>query len=853
MMSRKQRTNKHFKGADLEEIHTRPTESESIEDEESNFDIHSEASSDSGGFGLQFPPGYLSPNSKPNHSFSSRPTDEERLIMLAKYPNATDDQVNQTLQRQQEIKAARQQQQPQRRVQLQEPPVQQTRVASVFPVDADTGEAWDKENGQNTSRTSQSSSGTRPTNTSFDQVWGADEESPPPNQMDPKPTLWSGLWRRLFPSAPVQDASSSVCEASLVSRQDASLAVSMTSDKTPKISNVDIKARNKRIRHEMGNYTCREKCERQCHRLLQTRQGVCILLLLLVVVLAAVVTAVAAFMSAHTTNRGSASSASSDDDWLNGSQSYYPSEAPNQTESPTNSSWTPLPYPPVGTPVNDTTPTSSPSEPASPTTPTESTLPPTVAPTRQSTFSPTRAPTNAPTKTPSTSPPTVPGATPAPTVKPTRAPTHRPTSRPTSSPTRNPTQSPTKNPTTTPTMAPTISFASTVMEQLGGTLSGTESGQQFGQSVSISENGKVMAVGAPLAVISGKDKAGWVQVYSWSDQVGWEPRGSRLVGRKAGDQFGTSVSLSADGSVLVASEPTYDSDNGSDSGGVRVFKYGSSGNYEAMGSEIIGSEATDNFGNSVSMAGDGQRMIVGVPYHDNGGTKRNISGIAIVYDYVNGEWEETVTFAGTEHYDWFGWEVDSTSDGQVMCIGAPRNVDYGGYVQCYEETGSGSWQALGSAIANKLSPVRYDDNFGLAVRANKDSSGVVRVAIGSPGKNQNAVDAGLVAVYEYDSGKDKWAILGGSIVSESSSQGDELGFSLDLQDNILVVGIPGQAKVERYHLTAKDKWERHPTALTGLDGSTFGYAVRLQGNYLVVGSTETPDDNTGVVNVYMSS
>jgi len=66
--------------------------------------------------------------------------------------------------------------------------------------------------------------------------------------------------------------------------------------------------------------------------------------------------------------------------------------------------------------------------------------------------------------------------------------------------------------------------------------------------------------------------AGYVRVYDWNAGTGaWVQAGADLDGEAAGDEFGQSVSLSADGSRLAAGGPLNDG-NGTDAGRVRVFK-----------------------------------------------------------------------------------------------------------------------------------------------------------------------------------------------------------------------------------------------------------------------------------------
>jgi hypothetical protein len=388
--------------------------------------------------------------------------------------------------------------------------------------------------------------------------------------------------------------------------------------------------------------------------------------------------------------------------------------------------------------------------------------------------------------------------------------------------------------------------------------------QEFGRAVSLSADGKVLAVGAPSATINALAQVGMVQVFEWSDVGGgfWQPRGLPILGRNAGDQFGSDVALSADGSILAASEPTLSSGTGTRSGNVRTFVYDATGNstgqigYMGFGQELPGSAASDHFGLSIALSADGKRLAVGAPYHDNGGSSRNISGQVSVYDFqgsdtTSGSWQLLATLSGSNHLDWFGWTVDLDADGRVMCAGAPRNIIYGGYVECHDLSTN---LILGQAIRNTIEPRRYDDNFGYSLKlSTTGSSNSTRVAIGSPGKNVVALDAGMVVVYEYNSVSDQWSIVGESISATSPQQGDSLGFSVDLQDSILIVGSPGRQQVDCYALTSVQgslAWQQDTAPLTGALNSTFGSTVVSRGTRLAIGTPETTGSNTGMVIVY---
>jgi hypothetical protein len=212
--------------------------------------------------------------------------------------------------------------------------------------------------------------------------------------------------------------------------------------------------------------------------------------------------------------------------------------------------------------------------------------------------------------------------------------------------------------------------------------------------------------------------------------------------------------------------------------------------------------------------------------------------------------------AGTSHLDWFGWGVDLNDDGSVVCIGAPRNLQYGGYVQCYRDAGTGNWKMLGISMDNGPIPDRYDDNFGAAVKVDWDTTRTkFRVAIGSPGKDRDALDSGVAIVYEYDlkNESEGWVQLGEVIVSPSPEQSNRFATSIDLKGDILAIGSPGSGEVNLFRLQPEsNQWELHPRTLQGVAGSDFGTAVRLTPNGdIAVGSPQSSDtDDIGTVHVF---
>ncbi|WP_053989844.1 WD40 repeat domain-containing protein [Mangrovimonas sp. TPBH4] len=156
--------------------------------------------------------------------------------------------------------------------------------------------------------------------------------------------------------------------------------------------------------------------------------------------------------------------------------------------------------------------------------------------------------------------------------------------------------------------------------QIGQDIDGDASEDYFGFSISLSDDGNILATGG-----IGAD-TGYVKVFE--NQAGaWVQMGQDIEGEASEDAFGWSVSLSADGTILAVGGGNNDG-NGSDSGHVRVFQ-NLSGAWTQIESDIDGEAGADYFGQAVCLSGDGSSLAVGAPGNDGNGTD---SGHVKVYE-----------------------------------------------------------------------------------------------------------------------------------------------------------------------------------------------------------------------------
>ena len=105
--------------------------------------------------------------------------------------------------------------------------------------------------------------------------------------------------------------------------------------------------------------------------------------------------------------------------------------------------------------------------------------------------------------------------------------------------------------------------------------------------------------------------------------------------KASSDYFGWSVSLSEDGSV-VAIGGIYDDDAAGDAGHVRIYQ-NNNGTWTQIGSDIDGESSSDQSGWSVSLSSDGSVVAIGANQNDGGGT---YSGHVRIYENNNGTWTQ---------------------------------------------------------------------------------------------------------------------------------------------------------------------------------------------------------------------
>lgn len=147
--------------------------------------------------------------------------------------------------------------------------------------------------------------------------------------------------------------------------------------------------------------------------------------------------------------------------------------------------------------------------------------------------------------------------------------------------------------------------------QRGSDINGSAASDQSGSSVSLSSDGTRLAIGSPYMDFSSSANVGGVAVYSWSGSA-WTQLGSTIFGETAGDRSGTSVSISDDGSIVAVSSP-YNSDSATNAGTTRVYQWSGSA-WVKLSTNMDGEAASDFSGDGhqgIALSGDGDTVAIG--------------------------------------------------------------------------------------------------------------------------------------------------------------------------------------------------------------------------------------------------
>jgi len=144
----------------------------------------------------------------------------------------------------------------------------------------------------------------------------------------------------------------------------------------------------------------------------------------------------------------------------------------------------------------------------------------------------------------------------------------------------------------------------------GEDIVGTHDNAEMGYSLALNYDGNRVAVGNRYA---GDDRQGSITVFQHSGKR-WKMMGEEQTSVRRNDQSGFKVSLNKEGNVVAWTARGYNGD-GNDTGVVRVARW-IDGQWKRLGSDLLGDEAKDYFGESVALNADGTIVAASANWGD---------------------------------------------------------------------------------------------------------------------------------------------------------------------------------------------------------------------------------------------
>ncbi|MEX0997651.1 MAG: T9SS type A sorting domain-containing protein [Flavobacteriaceae bacterium] len=210
-------------------------------------------------------------------------------------------------------------------------------------------------------------------------------------------------------------------------------------------------------------------------------------------------------------------------------------------------------------------------------------------------------------------------------------------------------------------------YNGTDWEQLGQKLEGysvTNAYYSFAMgSVSLSNDGTRMVVGMPHTY-SAPSPPGEVWAYEYTE-TSWELLGQPILNDGQYALYAWDVDLSGDGNTIaIGSHPI----NGP---GIAKMVELIDDQWIQKGERVFGDQEGDYFGTSVSLSDNGTIVAVGAPLANN--STSYFEGYTSIYKFTGTDWSQLGTpIYGNNEYDYSGFEVALSAVGDILAVGTPN-------------------------------------------------------------------------------------------------------------------------------------------------------------------------------------
>lgn len=361
--------------------------------------------------------------------------------------------------------------------------------------------------------------------------------------------------------------------------------------------------------------------------------------------------------------------------------------------------------------------------------------------------------------------------------------------------------------------------------QLGTDIDGLEANEGSGTSVSLSASGTVMAQGALNNNTNGVG-SGQVRVYDYNG-TDWVPKGDFITGNNGGNNLGLSIDLSADGNVVAAGAPAFLT-SPAIAGYAKILAWDGS-NWVQRGTDLVGTTADDTFGNSISLSEDGTIVAVGAEAFVTIGYIRIFEWDGTTWNQLGNDINGMAASSG------FSRSLSLSADGTIVAISAQNSdavIDDAGHIIMYEWDGT-SWTQKGDIIAGDAE----DDFFGTGVSINANGTIVTAGA-----REANNASIGYAKVHEWDG--TNWVQLGDTIRGDNGGDFFADQCAINAAGDTVIYGtvLGNYARILKFN---GSDWIQFGDDLLGEEASDqFGSSVAINSNGSIA-AAGAPGNDTG--------
>lgn len=385
--------------------------------------------------------------------------------------------------------------------------------------------------------------------------------------------------------------------------------------------------------------------------------------------------------------------------------------------------------------------------------------------------------------------------------------------------------------------------------QLGNNLNSDLIDYRYGQNIALSKYGNRIAIGSPAY----DNNNGRIQIFEWTDDE-WSQVGNDIKGQFHGQNLGISVSLSGDGERLVATAKDSHSFYLESLGQISVHEWDGQ-DWIVTNSDVekVEDYYVNNENIKASISEDGNHIIVAKRWDDI--FEQN--GQVTIYKKSGNDWvQKGDIIFGEEEFNDFGAAIDISADGNQILVGNPLE-NFGsaadlGTVRIYEWNSS-NWVKKGQTIKG----FQAESEIGAFAALSPDGDYLIY--------GDRYVDFlnnfFIVRVMKWNGST--WEEWGNSFTPFTDSQsiiGDHLRVDISENGNVIAISDPqqntsGTQKGQiAFYQKEGDQWIQIGQQLSGgSEGAKFGTHLVLSndGKRLALGSPLAAENqNSGLIKVF---